>query len=152
MGYSAKLEDQVSGWPGVSVHPHRFGGRKFRFGNAELGHVHFGGILDIPFPRSIRDALLADGLASEHRWVPNSGWITFRIRSQQDFDHALWLLRLSHLRYALKTDGNSRALLDRECESLHLSPRYRELIEPFLPRTANKLPAEHQETPLHGNA
>src|SRR5438094_87060 len=45
-----KLEEQVAAWPHVSVHPHRFGGREFRFGNAELGHVHLGGTVDIPLP------------------------------------------------------------------------------------------------------
>ena len=49
-----KLEEQVAAWPHVSVHPHRFGGREFRFGNAELGHVHLGGTVDIPFPRNVR--------------------------------------------------------------------------------------------------
>jgi hypothetical protein len=79
-----KLEEEVSAWGNVTVHPHRFGGRELLFGTAEVGHVHTGGIVDIPFPRSIRDALLAEGLAEEHRWVPNSGWITFRIRSEED--------------------------------------------------------------------
>ena len=69
-----KLEEEVSAWPQVSVRPHRFGGKEFRFGSAEIGHVHVGGVVDIPFPRSIRDALLAEGLAEEHHWVPNSGW------------------------------------------------------------------------------
>ena len=45
-----KLEEQVGAWPHVSVHPHRFGGREFRFGNAELGHVHTGGTVDILIP------------------------------------------------------------------------------------------------------
>ena len=152
MGYSAKLEEQVSGWPSVSVHPHRFGGREFRFATAELGHVHFGGILDIPFPRSIRDALLADGLASEHRWVPNSGWIAFRIRNEQDFNHAVWLLRLSYLRYALKTAAGARELLDRESDKLQLTSHYRALLELFLPRKTGYVPAAAQETPLPSNA
>jgi hypothetical protein len=39
--------------------------------------VHECGVVDILFPRSIRDALLAEGLAEEHRWVPNSGWAHF---------------------------------------------------------------------------
>ena len=30
----------------------------FRFGDAEVGHMHTGGVVDIPFPRSIRDAVL----------------------------------------------------------------------------------------------
>jgi len=58
-----ELEEEISGWPDISVHPHRFGGTEFRFGSAEVGHVHTGGIVDIPFPRSLRDALLAEGLA-----------------------------------------------------------------------------------------
>src|SRR5713226_2380274 len=98
-----KLEDEVSRWPNISVHPHRFGGKEFRLGSAEVGHVHTGGIVDIPFPRLVRDALLADGLAEEHHWVPNSGWITFHVRNQEDGKHAVWLMRLSYLRYALKT-------------------------------------------------
>ena len=102
--------------------------------------MHTGGIVDIPFPRPVRDALLADGLAETHHWVPNSGWITLRIRSEQDFDHALWLMRLSCLRYALKTVPDPRGLLEQESEILHLSPRYTSLLEPFMPATANRFP------------
>lgn len=53
-----KLEEEVSGWQNVSIHPHRFGGLGFQFRDAQIGHVHTNGIVDIPFPRSIRDALL----------------------------------------------------------------------------------------------
>ena len=84
MNYFEALEHEIPSWANVSV-----------------GHIHPGVVVDIPFPRSIRDALLADGLAEEHRWVPNSGWITFRISSEQDFKHGLWLMRLSYLRYSL---------------------------------------------------
>src|ERR1700682_5468815 len=35
--------------------------------------------------------------------VPNSGWTTFHVRDEGDLDHALSLMRLSYLRYALKT-------------------------------------------------
>ena len=134
-----KLEQEISSWQGISIHPHRFGGREFLFGKAEVGHVHIGGIVDIPFPRSIRDALLAEGLAAEHQWVPNSGWITFRIRSEADFDHALWLMRLSYLRYALKTAADPRGLLEQESGELRLSPKFRLLLEPFVPRTPSNV-------------
>jgi hypothetical protein len=50
--------------------------------------MHTGGTLDIPFPRRVRDTLLADGFANEHRWVPNSGWATFHIQRDSDLDHA----------------------------------------------------------------
>ena len=88
MTYVKALEDEVSTWPPVSVHSHRFGGREFLFDKAEVGHVHTGGIVDIPFPRSVRDALLANGLAEEHHWVPNSGWTAFHVRSEEDLKHA----------------------------------------------------------------
>lgn len=131
-----KLEAEVSTWPNVSVHPHRFGGREFLVGRAEVGHVHAGGIVDIPFPRSIHDVLLANGLAEEHRWVPDSGWITFRVRNDDDLKHALWLMRLSYLRYALKTASDPRALFELESGELRLSPQVKSLMEPFVRKTA----------------
>ncbi len=39
-----ELEDAVASWPWISVHSHRFGGRVFRFANAEVGHIHYGGV------------------------------------------------------------------------------------------------------------
>src|SRR6266480_1625261 len=98
MKHLKKLEEEVSLWPHISVHSHRFGGREFLLGKGEVGHIHTGGVVDIPFTRPIHDALLAEGLAEEHRWVPNSGWITFRIRADHDLKHALCLMRLSYLR------------------------------------------------------
>ena len=93
-------------------------------------------LLTFPFPRSIRDALLAEGLAEEHYWVPNSGWVTFRIRGAQGVRHALWLLRLSYLRYALKTDSNPENLFQETTDQLDLSPRFALLLKQFLPRQA----------------
>jgi len=142
MKHLKKLEEEISAWPQVSSHAHRFGGKGFRFGSAEMGHVHIGGIVDIPFPRSIRDALLAEGLAEEHHWVPNSGWITFRVRSEDDLKHSVWLMRLSYLRYALKTANDPRGLLEQESKELHLSANFRSLLEPFVPKTANHALAE----------
>ena len=137
-----KLEEEVSTWPHVSVHSHRFGGREFLFDKAEVGHVHTGGIVDIPFPRSVRDALLANGLAEEHHWVPNSGWITFRMQGKEDLSHALWLMRLSYLRYALKTSTDPKRLFDQESEELRLSPQFKSLLEPFIPKIPKPVSAE----------
>ena len=142
MNYLKALETEVSVWPHISVYSHRFGGREFLFNKAEIGHVHTGGIVDIPFPRSVRDALLQESLAEEHRWVPNSGWVTFRMRSEKDLAHALWLMRLSYLRYGLKTITDPRKLFEQESERLHLSPRFKSLLEPFVPKTATHVSAE----------
>lgn len=142
MNYLKKLEDEISAWPNVSVHQHRFGGREFLRGSAEVGHVHVGGVVDIPFPRSVRDALLAEGLAEEHLWVPNSGWITFCVRSEDDLKHALWLMRLSYLRYALKTSIDPQRMFEQESENLHLNDHFKSLLEPFIPKTAKQVSAE----------
>ena len=139
MKHLTRLEEEVSAWPQITVHPHRFGGREFRFGSAEVGHVHVGGVLDIPFPRSVRNALLAEGLAEEHRWAPNSGWTTFHLRRDEDFKHAVWLLRLSYLRYVLKTAAAPRELLDQQSEELQLTSELRSLLEPFLPAKSNHI-------------
>ena len=136
MKYFQRLEQEISSWPAVSTYPHRFGGREFRFKAAEIGHIHTGGTVDIPFPRSVRDALLPEGLAEEHRWVPDSGWVTFQVRGEEDFKHAIWLMRLSYLRYALKTASDPRRCLDEYSEELQLSPKLKSLLEPFVPRSS----------------
>src|SRR5437899_960374 len=142
MKHLKRLEEEVSTWPNISIHPHRFGGREFRFGDAEVGHVHIGGIIDIPFTRSIRNALLAEGLAEEHHWLPNSGWITFQMHSEEDLSHALWLMRLSYLRYLLKAAADPRKLFEQESEQLRLSPRFKSLLEPFVAKTPKQFSAE----------
>lgn len=134
MNYLKKFEDEVSAWENISAHLHRFGGRQFLFGSAEAGHVHLDGTVDIPFPRSIRDALLAEGLAEEHRWVPDSGWITFHVHSEAGLKRAVWLMRLSYLRYKLKTADEPRRFLENETEHLHLGPRFKSLLESLIPK------------------
>jgi hypothetical protein len=137
-----KLEEQVAAWPQVSVHPHRFGGREFRFGNAEIGHLHLGGTVDIPFPRALRDALLATGLADEHRWVPNSGWTTFHVRGEADLRHALWLMRLSYLRYELRAASDPHGMLEHESQALGLSPHLKSLLQQHLPTRPARVTAD----------
>jgi hypothetical protein len=85
---------------------------------------------------------LADGLAEEHRWVPNSGWITFQMRNEKDLSHALWLMRLSYLRYALESSTTPQKVFERESEELRLSPRFKSLLEPFVPKTATPASSE----------
>ena len=136
MNYINRLESEVSVWPNVSIHPHRFGGKEFRFRKAEIGHVHTDGTLDIPFPRAVRDALLEEGQAEEHRWVPNSGWTTFKIGREADIGHAIGLMRISYLRYAVKTASDPRDFLKQEGRALHLSPRFTTLLEKFAVRAS----------------
>ena len=74
--------------------------------------------------------------------VPNSGWTTFQIRSEDDLKHALWLMRLSYLRYTLKTVSDPRGLREQEGERLHLSPQFRSLLEQTVPPAARQVVTE----------
>jgi hypothetical protein len=130
------LEEQVAAWPHVSVAPHRFGGREFRFNKAEIGHVHFWGDVDIPYPRAIRDALLADHLAQPHRWLPDSGWITFHMSSAADLAHSLRLMRLSWLRYMLKSAADPSLTLREESTRMDLPSTIVNLLSQFAPSAA----------------
>jgi Family of unknown function (DUF5519) len=142
MHFLRKLEDEALAWPNISVQLHRFGGKEFLVGSAEVGHIHEGGILDIPFPRAVRNALLAAGLAEQHHWVPNSGWVTFHVRNEEDLSHALWLMRLSYLRYALKTASDPQEMIEQECAEMNLSLEFKSLLERFVPATANHAATE----------
>jgi hypothetical protein len=99
----AEIESEIMSWPGLTARPHRFGGNEFRFGKAEVCHIHPEGIIDIPFTRRVRDVLLADGKVERHHVLPHSGWIRFRVLEQQQIPYAVWLLRLSYLRYAVRS-------------------------------------------------
>ena len=134
IGYLKALEDHVCTWPGVSAEPHRFGGRGFRLGKLEVGHMHDDGAVEIPFPRVLRDELLKEGLAEQHRYVPDSGWITFYVRSKDDLRHAEWLLRLSYLRFVLKAVPDPGKRFEEESERLGLNPQLRALLASFVPR------------------
>lgn len=102
MGVDLKdIVEQVVRWDGVSGHPHRFGGEEFRLGTTELGHVHPGGVVDIPFPVALRERLVATGHAEPHHVLPASGWTTVRL-GRQGPEAAMQLLRLSYLRQRVR--------------------------------------------------
>jgi hypothetical protein len=58
-----RIAAAVMAWPEVEQAPHRFGGIEFRLGKRELGHLHGDALADLPFPRKVRDELVASGRA-----------------------------------------------------------------------------------------
>jgi hypothetical protein len=95
-GAAERIRAEVAGWPDVTVVPHRFGGVEFRVGRRELGHLHGGHLADLPFPRPIRDEMVAAGRAEAHHVLPDTGWVSLRIRAPQDIDRAIELFRLNY--------------------------------------------------------
>lgn len=92
----ARIEREVSKWAGVEVHPHRFGGREFRVGRRELGHVHGDALIDIPFPTAIGRQLVVAGEAEAHHVLPASGWVSVRLRGEEDLERGIALLRRAY--------------------------------------------------------
>lgn len=83
-------------WEGVSTAPHRFGGVEYRLGTRELGHIHGDHLLDIPFPKKVRDEIVSAGLAEPHHILPETGWVSFYLQEEADIQKAIGLLRRSY--------------------------------------------------------
>ncbi len=95
-GAQEQIVKEVSSWEGVFSSPHRFGGTEFRLGRRELGHIHGDHFADIAFPMPVRNRLIAEGKAEPHHILPQSGWVTFRFRKEQDIKAAIELFKLSY--------------------------------------------------------
>jgi len=90
------LEREALRLPGVHLRVHRFGGIEFvAAGGDELGHLHGHGLLDILIGRRLGGLLIATGQVYSHHVLPNSGWISFPIRSTADVAFAVRLLTLA---------------------------------------------------------
>jgi predicted DNA-binding protein (MmcQ/YjbR family) len=94
-GAREQITKAVLSWEGVTTHPHRFGGTEFRLGKRELGHLHADYLVDVPFPKKVRDEIVAAGRAEPHHILPESGWVSFYIREPSDVEKAIALLRQS---------------------------------------------------------
>jgi hypothetical protein len=97
-GAGSMIAREVASWDGVTSAPHRFGGVELRLGRRELGHLHGDALADLPFPRRIADMLVETGRAERHRLLPDSGWVTRRIRGEEDVEAVVELFRLAHER------------------------------------------------------
>src|SRR5215216_21350 len=86
----------VTSWSGVMVQPHRFGGVENSIGKREIGHIHCDSLVDIPFPKKVRDEIVSAGHAQPHHILPETGWVSFYLRQESDVEQATALLRESY--------------------------------------------------------
>jgi hypothetical protein len=100
-GAGERIKKTVSSWEMVESHQHRFGGTEFRIGSREIGHIHGDYLVDIPFPKKVRDEIVAAGEALPHHILPETGWVSFYIREETDIQKAIDLFQRSY-RVALK--------------------------------------------------
>jgi hypothetical protein len=94
-GAKEQITQAILTWEGVTASPHRFGGTEFRLGRREIGHIHGDTLVDIPFPRKVRDEIIAAGRAEPHHVLPESGWVSFYLRQPADVERAIDLFRQS---------------------------------------------------------
>ena len=94
-GAQEQITEAVAAWEGVTVQPHRFGGVEYTIGKREIGHIHGDHLVDIPFPKKVRDAIVVAGRAQPHHILPESGWVSFYLREEDAVEKAIELLRES---------------------------------------------------------
>ncbi len=95
-GAAETIRKAVLAWQGVEAHPHRFGGTEYRIGRRELGHIHGDFLVDLPFPKKVRDEIVAAGLAGPHHILPETGWVSLRLHEPGDVERAIQLFRRSY--------------------------------------------------------
>lgn len=136
-----RLIATAESWPGVETAPHRYSATEFRLFGREFGHVHRGGVLDVNFPKRVREHLIESKRAETHRFAPDTGWTTYDLREPANFDGGLWLLRLAYC-YRLATKrtrpGAEELLetvdLDAEIVALDLDSELAGVFERLLAR------------------
>jgi hypothetical protein len=93
---------EILSWAGVRSNPYRFGGIEFQVNNRDMGHIHGEKLADLPFPMDIRKGLIASGKALPHIIYPESMWVSYIIRSEEDCPKIIELFRLQRLRHKPK--------------------------------------------------
>ena len=113
VGAQARITEAVISWAGMTSQPHRFGGVEFVIGRREIGHIHGDSLVDIPFPKKVRDQIVAAGRAQPHHILPDSGWISFYLRHDSDVEQAIALLEESY-RIAIKQKSKTIEVQDEQ--------------------------------------
>lgn len=90
------IQNEVMSWPGVTIGDTGRGGLQFNYGRVELGHLHGSSCADLPFPKKVRDELIAQGKASVHPPLPSSGWVRREMTGPGDAKAVIELFRMNH--------------------------------------------------------
>jgi hypothetical protein len=103
-----RIRREVTGWPGVTTAAGEYGETDFIMDGRSIGHVHGRHQADIPFPRRIRDELVALGRTGPHHVHPDSGWTTLYIRTDADAEEAIELLRINYDRIIQRAEASAQ--------------------------------------------
>lgn len=98
--YLDDVEAEFLTWPAATAILHKYGGIQFNYKGKEIGHIHSNGLLDILFDRKTKQVLFAEGRIEHHHTFINSGWVSFYIKTEEDKEYAVKLLKMAYLRKA----------------------------------------------------
>jgi predicted DNA-binding protein (MmcQ/YjbR family) len=110
-GAQTRITKEVTSWTDVASHPHRFGGVEYVIGKREIGHIHGDHLVDIPFPKKVRDEIVATGRAQPHHILPETGWVSFYLQQEVDVENAIALLHESYV-VAMKQKNKSKPVVE----------------------------------------
>ena len=96
LDYVDGVESEVARWEGGNTSSHKYGGVQFNYRNREIGHIHGNGLMDMLLCRKLKQQLIQEGRVLDHHVFKNTGWISFYIKTKEDCDYALQLLKLGY--------------------------------------------------------
>ena len=103
--FAIRVMDEVRRWPGVELRPHASStepgssdGLEFRLFGKQIGHVHSDCSVHLALTRALKASLIEQHLAESMPDASTSGWAMHTPASEDDAQHAIWLLRLNYVR------------------------------------------------------
>jgi hypothetical protein len=111
MGARERVMGELARWEGAVMRPHRFGGTEWVLGKREIGHIHGDALVDVPFPKAVRDEIVAAGGAEAHHILPESGWVSLWLRRSEDVERGVALPRKSYDLAVLQRDRYAERIL-----------------------------------------
>lgn len=91
-----RISRELLSWANVTSEPHRFGGTEFRINKRELGHLHGDRLADLPFTMDVRNKLVESGRASAHHILPQTGWVSYWIKGEEDIPNVIELFMMRY--------------------------------------------------------
>ena len=74
----------------------------FFVGKKMFMRIHGHGHCDIRLSKGDQERVLAEGKARQHRWAPETGYVTFIVDDEEDLEPTMDLIRMSHQYFAGK--------------------------------------------------
>ena len=82
------ITKELLSWPYVTAEPHRFGGLEFRLNKSTIA--------DLPFSMDVRNKLVNSARVSAHHFLPQSGWVSYWIKGEQDIPNVIELFKMRY--------------------------------------------------------